>query len=237
MGVSRFFLNADFQKGASFFLEGGEHHHLLHVMRHAADDVVEFVNGKGDLARGQIIALDKKKATIRILQTEHEKEATKQLFLATALLRPSKLEWVVEKGTELGASGFVFYRADFSEKIEIMPRHLERFSLLMISSLKQSGRLYLPSIEILSSLDSVLHKEALFLFGDTSTKIKVHSGYKNHRLIFISGPEKGFSPREIALLHKKAQGVSLSAYTLRAETAPIAAASILTTDLSFGSIS
>ncbi len=55
--------------------------------------------------------------------------------------------------------------------------------------------------------------------------------FRSSSVTFISGPERGFSDEELELLEGKAKGVRLSPYVLRAETAPIAAASILGTQL------
>ena len=144
-------------------------------------------------------------------------------------MRTSKLEWVVEKGTELGIDTFLFYRATHSEQEELFPRHMERLRTLAIAALKQSGRLYLPSFEIVPNLTSLFVQEALCLFGDIQAEqpIDLKSLRQIPAVLFITGPEKGFSPEEIALLGHKGQGVRLSAHILRAETAPIAAASIL----------
>ncbi len=190
-------------------------------MRTSVGEVIELVNGKGALASGKLIGLDKKTATISILKSSHEKPRTHSFQLAIPFMRPSKIEWIVEKGTELGASAFLFYPADFSEKNQ---RNLERLHLLAISSLKQSGRLYLPSLEILAHLTDLFAKEATFFFGDPAAKNPIEI---SQNIIFITGPERGFSAKEEEVLLKHAKGVRLNSNVLRAETAPIAAASII----------
>jgi len=144
-------------------------------------------------------------------------------------MRASKLEWVVEKGTELGANAFLFYTAVHSEKDELSSNQLERLRYLAISALKQSGRLYLPSFEIVPDLSALFVKEARFLFGDPRAKDRFEfaSLKGTPEIVFVTGPEQGFSAEELAVLDKYAKGVRLSANVLRAETAPIAAASML----------
>ncbi len=214
--------------GTSVLLAGPEYHHLAHVMRLNLNEDVELVNGLGSLALGRITGLSNKGAQIELLGVEEKDEPMPRILLAVPLMRSSKLEWVVEKGTELGAAGFLFYAAKYSEKGDFSERQLERFHLLTIAALKQSGRLYLPWIEVLPDMESLFVKEAIFLFGDLSARALIHPmSLKSEQIVFISGPEKGFSEEEFTLLEKKSKGVRLNPYILRAETAPIAAASIL----------
>jgi 16S rRNA (uracil1498-N3)-methyltransferase len=227
MPANRFFIDNDL-KVETVFLEGPEHHHLIHVMRLGIGEKIELVNGRGKLASGKITETSKKQAKIEILGVSHFEELTPRILLAVPFMRVSKLEWVVEKGTELGAGAFLFYPAKYSEKEDFSPRQLERLHLLSIAALKQSGRLYLPSIEVLPDISSLFVKEADFLFGDPKASATIDcSSFKSSTVAFISGPEKGFSVEELSSLKKKAKGVILSPYILRAETAPIAAASIL----------
>ena len=231
MPVNRFYLNSVLLNGSTVRLEEAEHHHLAHVIRVVAGENVELVNGQGTLAQGTIIAIEKKSTTVRINASTHHNPLAPQITLAIPLMRTSKLEWIVEKGTELGVNAFHFYKAMHSEIKELSTGKLERLRTLAIAALKQSGRLYLPSCELLPQLTTLFVQEALFLFGDIrsdrnidllSLKMKPKSP-----IVFITGPEQGFTTEELKLLDSKAIGVRLSAHILRAETAPIAAASIL----------
>jgi 16S rRNA (uracil1498-N3)-methyltransferase len=228
MPVDRFFKKDELRVGTSVLLAGPEYHHLAHVMRLNLNEDVELVNGLGALAAGRIVELSDKGARIELLSVKKEEELMPRLFLAVPFMRASKLEWVVEKGTELGASGFQFFPAKYSEREDFSERKLERLHLLAIAALKQSGRLYLPWIEVLPDMASLFVKEARFLYGDMRKSPLIDPlRLKTDQIVFISGPEKGFSDEEIGLLEKNGNGVRLNPYILRAETAPIAAASIL----------
>jgi 16S rRNA (uracil1498-N3)-methyltransferase len=226
MPSGRFYLDADFKEKETCLLEEAEHHHLSHVMKLAAGDTVELINGRGVLASAKIVKIDKRKTFLEILSLEKKDPPTPSLILAAPMMRASKLEWVLEKGCELGADRFLIFKAMHSEKESLSEHQRDRFHSLLIAACKQSGRLYLPSVEILSGLESVFTHQALFLFGDTrdaaSKEIK-----SNDRIVFISGPERGFSEQELQLLDQKALRIKLSLNILRAETAPIAAMSLL----------
>ena len=227
MPANRFYCEGPILK--TTLIEGTEHHHLAHVMRCVAGDQIELVNGQGALGIGTIVEVGKKTARLQIDSIAQTPPPSFQLFLSIPLMRPSKLEWIVEKGTELGVHTFLFYRAVHSEKGELSSHQLERLRTLSISALKQSGRLYIPSFELHPSLSSLFNKEAQYLFGDLAQTARFNPSLLNATtpVVFISGPEQGFAPQEVALLQSKATGVRLNPYVLRAETAPIAAASIL----------
>ena len=226
MPANRFFSPGPLQGRVD--LKDAEHHHLR-VMRIAEGEEVELVNGQGQLARAKLVSMDKHKATLQVLSVQSVPRPTHSIALAIPYMRASKLEFIVEKGTELGADAFYLFPSERAEKCDLSPNQLERLHLLIVSALKQSGRLYLPSLEIVSHLEALFQKEALFLFGDLSATAPPLTSVEAApaQLVFITGPEQGFSEREKALLMQKAQGRRLSPHILRAETAPIVAACLL----------
>lgn len=222
MTVERFYLDSDLVKERDVSLSGGEFHHAR-VLRLSVGDTVELINGKGDLAQGQTVSLTKESMQLRVESVSHTSPSTIRIAIAVPLMRPAKLEWVVEKGTELGADSFLLYGADHSEKESLSSHQAERLHAIAISAMKQSKRLYLPALEILPHLSSLWDREASFFFGDASRASPYFRNYSASQTIFITGPEKGFSPKESAGLLSKAKGASLSPNILRAETAPLAA--------------
>jgi 16S rRNA (uracil1498-N3)-methyltransferase len=223
MPAERFFISADLSGTVS--LEGPELHHLAHVMRIRVGEQVELVNGKGALAQAKLTALSKHTAILEVLSTSQSPIPPPTRLLGIPLMRLSKLELIVEKGTELGADAFLLYPAQYSDKEELSANQLERLHHIAISSMKQCGRLDLPSLRLLSRFEDLFTSPLLYLFGDTrptATSIPPHDA-----VLFITGPEKGFSPTELNLLDQKAQGIHLHKNILRAETAPLAALCLL----------
>lgn len=225
MPIDRFFFAGPLTP--DLVITGDEFHHLK-VVRIEVGEQIEIVNGKGSIATGTLTSLDKRSAhlTLANIQTTIRKPA--HLILGIPFMRPNKLEWIIEKGTELGADAFHLYPAQYSEKLQLYPNQIERLHNLTVSALKQSGRLFLPSFEILTSFNELFATEGTILFGDVDPKAPSLLTIKPGKTaLFITGPEKGFSTEEETLLSQKAKGVSLNPNTLRAETAPIAAISIL----------
>ncbi len=225
--LERFYRPGNYTTGTLFSLTGAEHHHLSRVMRLKKGEEIELVNGSGGLAKGKIEAVEKEETRGTILSVFEEKEKSTQILLGIPLMRPSKLEWIFEKGTEIGADAFLLYEADRSIQESLSPNQQERFRTITISALKQSKRLFLPRIEILPHLSSLLEKEAEIFFGDLRQKRAPWQRDATKQLLFVTGPEGGFSEKEIALLDQKGKGVCLCPYILRAETAPLVALSLL----------
>ncbi len=228
MPSNRFFVDSILDPSVSVLIEGAELHHLAHVMRLGLFEEVELVNGRGDFAIGKIFAFKKQAAHLEILESSHAEKPLRRIGLGVPFMRSAKIEWIVEKGTELGVDVFYFYEADHSEKEQLAERKQERLRTLSVAALKQSGRLHLPSFEILSSLSSFFSIDLPLFFGDPrADRLPFPPLGDDRGVLLITGPEQGFSHKERQLLQEKAQGVLLSKNILRAETAAIAAASFL----------
>lgn len=219
MPAERFYIDADLQD--TLDLEGQEHHHLAHVMRIRVGEEIELVNGRGSLAVARVEAISKHETRLTVLTSTTTPLSLPHLKLAIPLMRPAKLELVIEKCTELGAGGFYLYPAQFSEKDDLSEHATERLQHIAISAMKQCGRLDLPPIQ-LWKFEEILASPTPLLFGDT----REAEGPKNRpeQIVFMTGPEKGFSKKELDLLDRRGTGVRLHKNILRAETAPIVAA-------------
>lgn len=228
MPANRFFYENEITLENAIILRDLEHHHLSHVMRISVGESVELVNGKGVFAEAIVKKIEKKETHLKIVHLHKQLRPTHQKILAIPYMRASKLEWIVEKGTEIGADGFWIYPAKFSEKADLSPNQQERLYSLAISALKQSGRLFLPSFEWRSSFKEIFSFQGTILYGDVREDAPLLSTFTfETSTLFITGPEKGFFEKETELLDQQAQRTRLSPFILRAETAPIVAISIL----------
>ena len=225
----RFFMDTPLIEGQSVCFSEEEYKHIVKVMRLEVQDTLEIVNGKGCLAKGLITDISKHTVFCNILSVEHDHHHHPKFIIAQSFLKGSSLELICEKNTELGVMELWLFPADFSEKHELSQNQLERLRKHMVSALKQSGRLFLPTIQVFSSLPCLLaQSNYTFFFGDLSEKaIPLAQHPSALTPVFIIGPEKGFSDQETTLLKQKAQGVTLGPYILRAETASIAASALL----------
>jgi 16S rRNA (uracil1498-N3)-methyltransferase len=229
MPVNRYFVDANFKDGAPVELVGQEHHHLIHVMRSQVGDQVELVNGKGGLASATVIKMGRREAVLEVNLASQHLNREFQLILGQASVRANRLDFILEKGTELGMSELWLFPADRSEKIKITESQLERMHHVMIAAMKQCGRLYLPRLVVCDHFSKWKQFDGLVCFGDLHCSRKDAIDWQNQsRILFLVGPEGGFSPNEEACLAKMgAQGLKLHDNILRAETAALAGLSII----------
>ena len=140
-------------------LTGEEHFHLFKVMRAHEGSQIELIDGKGSLATGTVLTIDKKTAQIAVSDKQHT-DPPKEKTLAQSLLKQPKLELVIEKCTELGVTDFHLFPAEKSERDHLSDNHLKRLHALILSATKQCGRLYLPTLHIYSKMPHL--EEAAF---------------------------------------------------------------------------
>lgn len=230
MPADRFFIPSALQVGESAILEDTEFHHLVRVMRSEEGDQVELVNGQGTLALASITQVGKKQAHLIIKKVTQEPKPEKELILAQALPRINRLDFIIEKGTELGATQFWLFPGHCSERKSLTEHQVERLQSLVIAAMKQCGRLYLPSIEIKSPLDQWEKSSIASYYGDIRETAKPFSGVlkPSESALFFIGPEAGFSDKEIDYLSKLgSMGVKLHPNILRTDTAALVALTIM----------
>lgn len=212
-------------------IEEQEFHHLAHVSRVRQGETIEIVNGAGQLAEAEVVELQKRRARLRISSLKEEPPSDSKKILVQAIVRPQRLDLILEKGTELGLDVLLLFPGERSERKGNMENLPGQLLPTAISALKQSGRLYLPEIRLvppLSKWESFPQEGAYF--GDVTPGADSLARFLPGppQKYFFVGPESGFSDGEIELLRKNhVQGVSLGKYILRAETAAIAALAVL----------
>jgi 16S rRNA (uracil1498-N3)-methyltransferase len=220
MPVYRVFVAKPLAKSTTLTIEGDEWKHLSKVLRVREGDSVTVINGKGELAQTKLSKLEKLSGELQVEQTE-QKALQHTLILRQALMRASKLDWICEKATELGVTKIEFFPAEKSEITSLSANKLLRLEHILISALKQSGRLHLPQIEMVDSLH--LDDIPSFYGGFSEDAFTLHDlPAEMSAMRWIVGPESGFSKKEIKSLQRfKAKPFSLGKAVLRAETAAI----------------
>ena len=213
----------------SLLLDDFEAKHLLKTLRKKIGDSVAVTDGKGRHFTGRVTAV-KPKCTISIESRDEMKRESKNIALGLAFIRPNRLEFVLEKCTELGVNSFYLFR---SIHANYFSNNHERFEKILRQAIKQSKRFFLPDLYLLPDFDSFIAKTSeitckIAAIDPNSPSITSVSSQENKDVLFCVGPEGGFSANEISLLKKNQfLDVSLGSYRLRAETAAIAGISKL----------
>lgn len=223
MPAYRYYMDADFKAGDQLKLEGAEQHHLAHVMRQVAGDRIDLVNGRGVLASAEILSVGRREALLRVEEATYYSPPKHTIILAQAMTRASRLDFILEKGTELGMSELWLFPAERSEKEKLSDSKLERMRHLTIAAMKQCGRLHLPRIVIREHFNLWDPFDGLVCFGDVDCRKNESLNWREQkRILFFVGPESGFTPTEAQSLRKLgAVGIKLHENILRTETAAL----------------
>lgn len=236
MPVERFFTDGALEKGLQITLENNEFHHLVHVFRIATGESVELVNGQGALANAKVETIGKRSAVLQVNAISFQEPPKLEVIIAQAIPRLNRLDFIVEKGTELGMDQLWLFPGKQGERKQLTDHQLEHYKAIAVAAMKQCGRLYLPKIIFKPTLDkweSLNGNGNVAFFGDLSPSAPtIHESWKQHRpnkqVLFFIGPESGFSKEEIAFFHQnRIHGVKLHSNILRTDTASLTALSQL----------
>lgn len=233
MPSERYFIDQVFKVNQDIILKDSEFHHLVRVMRTRKGEVVELVNGQGGLTQATVEEIFKDQARLHIDSIHIEKRRNNKIILAQAIPKPNRLDYIIEKGTELGVDEFWLFPSQHSVKKDFSPEQLERLRIQIIAAMKQCGRLYLPELALKPSLEKWEANSGTFFFGDVDKTAELFSSawkrlQVSFPVIFVVGPESGLSEKENTFLKEKgAYGVKLHENILRTDTAGIVALSLI----------
>lgn len=214
--------------------------HLRDSLRVAVGDTVWFCDNAGRRYRAHITALTKHAMTGRIIETlDRPPQSTPPLILAQALLKGEKMDWVIQKAAELGARTIVPIQSRHSI-VQLKPERIEaqlaRWQRIALEAAQQSEQWTLPTIAPPASLTALLAgcepgMTTLLLaerqHGKSLRTVELPSDSTGSVLVLI-GPEGGWSKEEIELAARAGCDImTLGQHILRAETAAVAAVSIL----------
>lgn len=228
MPAYRFYTQQELKPQKTITVDKEEHKHLRQVMRIDVGDSLEVTDGKGHLGQAKVTSFEKHSSVIEIESVDFFKQEI-SFDIYQAVPKISKLDALVEKATELGMGTMYLFMGDKSTQ-KFQEEKLKRLEKIAISSLKQSGRLYLPKFKVISPIAQWKEGFTGAYFGDLSKEAEplVKALPKERKPVsFCNGPEAGFSSQEIEKLKQLGfQGVSLHHNILRTETAPLAFLSI-----------
>ncbi|MEB3702830.1 Ribosomal RNA small subunit methyltransferase E [Candidatus Bealeia paramacronuclearis] len=230
MSKIRIFVDASFQTGIRLPLNSTQEHYLLHVMRLKDSAPVHVFNGRDGEWVSQFIS--HKRHPQLLLQSQiFEQTPAPQMGLIFSPLKPKRLEFLIEKATELNVGRLY---PTVMEHTAFPKVNLEKIQNYTIEAAEQSERLSIPDIQHPQKLFDLLNiwPQDHFIFwaserqNHSSLRIALANALPS--LTFLIGPEGGFSPKEIQYLEKLPFiiPVSLGPTILRAETAALMCLSV-----------
>ncbi|MBP9692016.1 MAG: 16S rRNA (uracil(1498)-N(3))-methyltransferase [Alphaproteobacteria bacterium] len=215
-----------------FSLPKDQSHYIQNVMRLGLGDEILVFNGFQGEWKAKITANLKKSTELIVLSQTRPQPVERDLWLLFSPLKGKRQEFLEEKATELGVSRLWPIRC---ERTSVSKINLEKMHSHVKEAAEQCGRLTLPQLNPLCPLSQVLSDWSAtrnLIFGDetlTSLSLKDLTLDPKASYAFLVGPEGGFTPQEFSLLRRlpNAQGVTLNANILRAETAALVGLSYL----------
>lgn len=213
------------------YLDQEESRHVAKVLRLTSGSKIDITNGQGTIFHCEIEHAHHKKTTLLLLNKKKESNFPTYRHLAIAPTKNmDRMEWLVEKSTEIGIDEISFVLCHHSERRVLKS---DRLIKKAISALKQSSKSYLPKINELIKLDELLQNDTSdtksIAYVDFNNPVafsdQIVKGKSN---LILVGPEGDFSMKEVTKAEEKGfSQVSLGPSRLRTETAGLISVHLL----------
>lgn len=213
----------------SLTLPQSDSQHAVRVLRMNVGDRLEVIDGKGHRFSCVLVDAHPKHAAVEVIDKTDMPLSWQQNIIAA--VAPTKhldrMEWMVEKLTELGINRIIPLLCRRSERKEIKTERLEKIA---VSAMKQSLKSVLPVISPMTPVMEVIRdfgqSQRFVAYCDTETpRIDLAKAYRPQSdTVIMIGPEGDFAPEEIRFaLDSGWQAVTLGNNRLRTETAAVSA--------------
>jgi 16S rRNA (uracil1498-N3)-methyltransferase len=236
--LTRVYVEEPLAAGRSCVIEGSAANHIMRVLRLRDGDALTLFDGHGGEYAARIVGF--RKDSVQVEVQEHrdvERESLLNLTLAQGISRGERMDWVMQKATELGVARIV---PVITERTVVKlderqsARKVEHWRGIVIAACEQSGRNRVPEVtapcafhEVLRSDERAGRRLLLSPVGRLNARELALSGSAT----LLVGPEGGLSPGEQDLaLGAGFEQVRMGPRILRTETAAIAALTILQHD-------
>jgi 16S rRNA (uracil1498-N3)-methyltransferase len=237
--MARFYVPQPRLEKGMLKVEGEEVKHIRKVLRLTEGDEITVFDGLGKEFEGTIVEERLSSVVIRVKSVSSSKrDSPLEVTLAQSLLKGEKMDYLIQKATELGVKEIIPFLSSRSvpllEKSKRLKRH-HRWERIAIEASKQCGRGVVPKIEFLQDYSEMLPKASpnalrLILWEREGIRLKeiLERSKEKKKIFFVIGPEGGLSQGEVD--EAKEAGfiaVTLGRRILRAETASLCFLSIL----------
>ena len=210
-----------------------ESRHIIKVLRKKNGDPIHITNGKGLEWVGEITNSDIRKVTAKYNSDCIHKNNKPNLHIAIAPTKSNdRMDWFLEKATEIGISEITPIICDHSERKVIKPSRMKK---ILVGAIKQSNQFHLPQLNPICTFKQFTEKKYLEIkmiaHCREGRKKKLHQiNNIQSGLIILIGPEGDFSEREIEIAKVNSYAeISLSSQRLRTETAGVVACNSVAT--------
>lgn len=216
-------------------------HHVVHVLRKQKGDTVEAFDGQGAIYRARIAEITSERAVLEILDTRRSEAAGRfALTLGAGILKGKKMNWLVQKVTEVGVHTIVplITRRTIARPGENGPDKAGKWEKVAVEAAKQCGSAHVPNIHHPVKLEDFLRESGnydaklLAWEGKDAAPLRKTNLGRPASVLLLVGPEGGFDPKEVALAQQQGFALfGLGGNILRSETAAIVASALVLYEL------
>lgn len=220
--------------GQQICLDPEESHHIARVMRMKSGDLIHLTDGSGKLTKAVIADIGKKETLVIAGEIEPGWDYLEEKL--TVAVAPTKnadrLEWFVEKATEIGIKKIIPLICEHSERTRL---RTDRLRKLAVSAMKQSTRTRLPEISESVTFSELLQidlpEQKFIAYAEEKQPDLLAEMYRSGlNTIILIGPEGDFSRNELSSATEKGfKCISLGKARLRTETAALHVCSVIRT--------
>ncbi len=225
--VPRVYHPEELVSGSAWVPDRATGRHLLRVLRLKDGQEVELLDGRGGVGRS-VLHVSGDRPELRVHAVEHKDPPRPFLRSWLPLIKPSRLEWAVEKCCELGVGEIVVYTSALTGNRERRP-DAARLGRILEAALLQSANPILPALRVDARFEDLQEESAPLAWADPHPEgdpALLLAG--SEELALVCGPEGGFSMDERSWLEAHARlRLAFGPHTLRAETAAVALAAAL----------
>lgn len=223
--LPRVFVRASLSEGVRVELDPGQANYLGNVLRMKPGGELLLFDGASGEWLARIIDAGKRRMALAVEHRTREPETIPDVWLAFAPVKRTRIDWLVEKATELGAARLIPVT---TQRTVIERVKLERLQSITIEAAEQCGRTRLPELVEPLPLAKLLKQNATartLYFADESGGEPAGLAFKPGAATILTGPEGGFTDdeREAIRAAPNMRPISLGPRILRAETAALAA--------------
>lgn len=214
--------------GNTYTLDETESKHCIRVLRLEKGDEITLVDGRGGLFTAEIEDPNPKRCVVKVIQ--EQLDFGKRIFHVHVAIAPTKnierIEWFLEKATEIGIDRVTPLLCRYSERKEIKNERLEK---VMVSAMKQSLKAYLPQLDELTKFNEFIRlpfsgQKFIAHCEEQHRELLKNTIKHGENYLILIGPEGDFSAEEIRMaIDAGFVPVSLGDSRLRTETAGVVA--------------
>lgn len=211
-------------------LDEANSRHAITVLRMQAGEALHLADGRGHLYTATIVDAHKKHCAVQIVSSVYTPPVDNPVAIAVSPLKnAARLEWFLEKATEIGVHSIKLMQCRRTEKQQV---RTDRLQQILVSAMLQSQRSWLPELEgplpFEQVLTSVTDQRYIAHCLDADRVSLREAVRREGSKLLLIGPEGDFTPEEIeAALAAGFGAVTLGNTRLRTETAALAGASLL----------